>query len=74
MTTSKLYSRKNKNLLEKLRSDRLETRLTQIQASNKLKKVQSYLSKVERGERETEVIELSDFANIYNKDLNFFLT
>lgn len=73
MIMSKLYSQKNKNLLEKLRSARLEAGLTQIQASKKLKKPQSYLSKIERGERKIEAIELGDFAKIYNKDINYFL-
>ena len=73
MYMSKLYSQKNKNLLEKLRSARLEAGLTQIQASKKLKKPQSYLSKIERGERKIEAIELADFAKIYNKDINYFI-
>ena len=73
MIMSKLYSQKNKNLLEKLRLARLEAGLTQIQASKKLKKPQSYLSKIERGERKIEAIELGDFAKIYNKDINYFL-
>ena len=73
MIMSKLYSQKNKNLLERLRSARLEAGLTQIQASKKLKKPQSYLSKIERGERKIEAIELGDFAKIYNKDINYFL-
>jgi transcriptional regulator with XRE-family HTH domain len=73
MIMSKLYSQKNKDLLEKLRSARLEVGLTQIQASKKLKKPQSYLSKIERGERKIEAIELGDFAKIYNKDINYFI-
>jgi transcriptional regulator with XRE-family HTH domain len=70
---SRIYSQKNKNLLEKLRSARLKAGLTQIQASKKLKKPQSYLSKIERGERKIEAIELGDFAKIYNKDINYFI-
>ena len=37
-------------------------------ASKKLRRPQSYLSKIERGERKIEAIELGDFAKIYNKD------
>ena len=70
---SRIYSQKNKNLLEKLRSARLDAGLTQIEAGKKLKKPQSYLSKVERGERKIEAIELGDFAKIYNKDINYFI-
>jgi len=70
---SRIYSQKNKNLLEKLHSARLEAGLTQIEASKKLKKPQSYLSKIERGERKTEAIELADFAKIYNKSVDDLL-
>jgi len=66
-------SQKNNHLLEKLRSARLEAGLTQVEASKKLKKPQSYLSKIERGERKIEAIELGDFAKIYNKDINYFI-
>ena len=70
---ARIYSQKNKNLLDRLRSARLEAGLTQIQAGKKLKKPQSYLSKVERGERKIEAIELADFAKIYNKEVKYFL-
>ena len=73
MIKSKLYLQKNKNLLEKLHSARLEAGLTQIQAGKKLRKPQSYLSKVERGERKIEAIELADFAKIYKKSLDYFM-
>ena len=70
---SKTYSQKNTKLLEKLRSARLEAGLTQVEASKKLKKPQSYLSKIERGERKIEAIELGDFAKLYNKPLDYFI-
>jgi len=69
----KTYSQKNKNLLERLRSARLEAGLTQIEVSKKLKKPQSYLSKIEQIERKIEAIELRDFAKIYNKDVGYFI-
>jgi len=70
---SRINSQKNSKLLEKLRFARLEAGLTQVEASKKLKKPQSYLSKIERGERKIEAIELGDFAKIYNKDINYFI-
>ena len=70
---SKTHSQKNTKLLEKLRSARLEAGLTQVEASKKLKKPQSYLSKIERGERKIEAIELGDFAKLYNKPLDYFI-
>ncbi|MBI5306663.1 helix-turn-helix domain-containing protein, partial [Candidatus Wolfebacteria bacterium] len=38
-----------------------------------LKKPQSYISKVETGEQRIDVIELKLFADLYKKDLNFFI-
>jgi transcriptional regulator with XRE-family HTH domain len=67
------YSQKNNKLLGKLHSARLEAGLTQVEASKKLKKPQSYLSKIERGERKIEAIELGNFAKLYNKPLDYFI-
>lgn len=70
---AKTYSQKSTDLLEKLRSARLEAGLTQVEASKKLKKPQSYISKIERGERKIEAIELGDFAKLYNKEITYFI-
>jgi transcriptional regulator with XRE-family HTH domain len=70
---SKTYSQKREELLERLRLARLESGLTQVEASKKLKKPQSYISKIERGERKIEAVELGDFANIYKKRVGYFL-
>jgi len=70
---SETYSQKNNKLLGKLRSARLEAGLTQVEASKKLRKPQSYLSKIERGERKIEAIELGNFAKLYNKPLDYFI-
>ncbi len=73
MNMSKLYSQKNQKLVERLRSARLDAGLTQIEAGKKLKKPQSYLSKIERGERKIEAVELADFAKVYNKPVEYFI-
>ncbi len=70
---AKTYSQKSEDLLAKLRTARLEAGLTQVEASKKLKKPQSYLSKIERGERKIEAVELGDFAKIYKKDISYFI-
>lgn len=70
---SKSYSQKSEELLAKLRSARLDAGLTQVEASKKLKKPQSYISKIERGERKIEAIELGEFAKVYKKRVGYFL-
>jgi len=38
-----------------------------------LKKPQAYISKIERGERGVDAVELAEFAKVYNKDINYFI-
>jgi transcriptional regulator with XRE-family HTH domain len=52
---------------------RQQAGLTQVQVANRLARPQSYISKCESGERRVDVIELSEFAEIYRKPLSFFV-
>jgi len=38
-----------------------------------LKKTQSYISKIESGQRRLDIIQLKSFAKIYKKDLEYFI-
>lgn len=67
-----IYSREYKLFIERLRNVRLEAGLTQVQAAQKLRKPQSYVSKIERGERRLDVVELQQFLKIYGKGLRDF--
>lgn len=70
---SKKYQAKYQKLTANLRSARLEAGLTQVEAGKRLKKPQAYLSKIERGERGVDAVELVEFAKIYKKTLNYFI-
>lgn len=59
--------------VEKLRKARLEAGLRQIDVSKKLKRTQSYVSRVEMGEQRLDVLELKKFAQLYKKDINYFI-
>lgn len=67
-----IYSREYKLFIERLRKVRLEAGLTQVQAARKLKKPQSYVSKIERGERRIDVVELKWMLKIYKTELRKF--
>ena len=67
------YRVKYQKLTAKLRSARLEASLTQVGAGKLLKKPQAYISKIERGERGVDAVELAEFAKVYNKDINYFI-
>jgi len=69
---SKKYLPKYQKLTAKLRSARLEAGLTQVEAGKWLKKPQAYLSKIERGERGVDAVELVKFAKVYKKTLDYF--
>jgi transcriptional regulator with XRE-family HTH domain len=68
-----IHSSKYKNVLKNLVKARHESDLMQIDVADKLKKPQSFVSKVERGERRLDIVELEAFAKLYKKSLDFFL-
>ena len=57
----------------KLRKARLEADLRQIDVAKKLKRTQSYVSRVEMGEQRLDILELKKFAELYKKDLHYFV-
>jgi transcriptional regulator with XRE-family HTH domain len=67
------YRAKYQKLIERLRQARLETGLTQVEAGKKLKKPQAYISKIERGERGVDAVELAEFAKVYEQDINYLV-
>jgi transcriptional regulator with XRE-family HTH domain len=60
--------------LTRLREARLGAGLTQMQVAAKLRRPQSFVSKCESGERRVDAVELTEFARLYRKDLNFFVS
>ena len=60
-------------IIEKLRQARLDSALTQVEVAKKLKRPQSYVSKCEAGEQRVDILELKRFAELYKKDLEYFL-
>jgi len=60
-------------IIEKLRQARLDSGLPQVEVAKKLKRPQSYVSKCEAGEQRVDILELKKFAELYKKDLSYFL-
>ena len=69
-----IYSKEYKKSVERLKMARLESGLKQVEVAKKLGKPQSFVSKVEQGERRLDVAELKQFADIYKKPLDFFVS
>ncbi len=71
---SDIYSQRYQKFLRQLRKARKEAQLTQVDVAVELGKPQSFVAKCESGERRIDVVELVDFAKIYGKPIDFFLS
>jgi transcriptional regulator with XRE-family HTH domain len=70
---TRLHDADYKKMLEKIYAARIAARLTQAQAAKRLGKPQSFVSKIETGERRVDPPELYQLAKVYGKDLLYFL-
>ena len=68
-----IYSKDHKFVTEQLRKARIHAGLGQEQTAKLLGKTQSYISKIESGQRRIDIVQLKEFARIYKKDFNFFI-
>lgn len=67
-----IYTKEHARLVEKLKQARIDSGLDQKDVAKLLHKTQSYISKVESGQRKIDVIQLKELAKIYKKDINSF--
>jgi len=58
-------------LREKLKAARMEAGLTQAQVAHLVGRPQSFVSKIEVGERRVDFIEMQVFARVYGKPLSY---
>lgn len=70
---SNIFTPEYKFMLRRLIEARNASGETQSNVAEKLGKPQSYVSKCESGERRVDVTELQQFAQIYNKPLDYFV-
>jgi len=68
-----IYSKDHKYIVEQLKKARQEAGLEQEQVAKLLKKTQSYVSKIESGQRRIDVVALKKFARIYKKNISYFI-
>jgi len=61
-----LYSKEHKAVVERLKKARVKSGMSQEEASIKLGRSQSYVSKIEAGQRRIDVVQLKKFAKIYS--------
>lgn len=68
-----IYLKEYKKVIRKLKKARQDLSLKQIEVAKKLGKPQSYISKIEQGERRIDIAELKLLAQLYKKDINYFI-
>lgn len=71
--TKTIYSKDHKFVVEQLKKARIAAGLDQKKAAELLGKTQSYISKVESGQRRIDIVQLKEFAKIYKKEVDFFI-
>lgn len=59
--------------IERMKKARLESGLRQIDVAKKMKRPQSYISRVESGEYRLDILEVKRFAQLYRKSIEYFV-
>jgi transcriptional regulator with XRE-family HTH domain len=62
-----IFTKSHKDLVLKLINARKKARLTQKDVAKKLGRTQSYISKIEAGQRRIDTVQLKEFAAAYKK-------
>ena len=60
-----IYSEKHRAIVRNLRRARLKAGLTQAQVAKKLRRPQSFVARMESGQRRIDAVELSWVADLY---------
>jgi transcriptional regulator with XRE-family HTH domain len=68
-----IFTKAHKDLVKKLVKARRAAKLRQIDAAKKLGRTQSYISKIEAGQRRIDTVQLKEFAAAYKKKLQDFI-
>jgi DNA-binding transcriptional regulator YiaG len=68
-----IFSIEHKTLISKLRKARSEAGFQQQDVARILKRTQSFVSKLESGQRRVDAIQLKKLATIYKKPIDFFI-
>ena len=68
-----IYSGQYKTIIQNLKEARVEQGLTQQEVAKHFGVGQSFISKIESGLYRLDILQLQEFAKLYNKSLTSFL-
>lgn len=69
-----IYSKSHRYIVEQLIKARKKAGLKQKDVAGKMKRTQSYISKMEAGQRRIDVVQLKELAEIYKKRFDYFIS
>ena len=67
------FAKEYKKLAQKLKDVRKKAHMEQAELAARLGKQQSYISKIETGNRHIDVFELKELSRILKKDIHYFI-
>lgn len=73
-STKTIFSKEHQYIIAQLKKARFEAHLTQKEVASLLNKTQSYVSKMESGQRRLDIIQIKNIAKLYKKTLDYFIT
>jgi len=68
-----IFTKDYKEIINRLKQARIDAGLSQQAVAAQLGKPQSYVSKIELKERRLDVAEVKKFAEIYKKNISYFI-
>ena len=68
-----IFTKSHKDLVNRLVKARKTAKLKQVEVAKKLGRTQSYVSKLESGQRRIDTVQLNELAAIYKKNLRYFI-
>lgn len=68
-----IFTESHKYLVNQLIKARKQAKLRQQDAARRLGRTQSYVSKIESGQRRIDTVQLKEIAAVYKKKIRFFI-
>lgn len=68
-----IYSKDHKRMISKLIKARIDADLTQEAVARRLRRTQSYISKIESGQRRLDIVQLKKLVKVYSKSVEDFV-
>ena len=68
-----IFTKSHKALVRRLVKARTDAKLKQEDVAKRVGRTQSYISKMEAGQRRIDTVQLKELAAVYKKEVSFFI-